>query len=326
MIFVSASTAAFFAGSLQRPLSRVLMNVGSRGANQYRRARRCPVSSSGTLGFLMLVSQVSKETRSELVGSRPTVIVIDNRLLVRTCVVKALQSAMLDLEVLGVSSVSESSTAPARHVLLIALHIATRTMDEPVLRALTQLQHAFPATPLALISDCEDAPLGSEALRHGVKGYLTTSTPLEVTVAAIRLLLAGGVYCAQPVGERHDRTASAKQPEKSESSRAGSNARGHSPNGMEPDQPVKCSAAFAELSSWGITAREAEVLSELQRGCSNKLIARALNLSENTVKMHLRHIMCKLHVRNRTEAVLLSQKHLYEKTERNSQKRAGSTS
>ena len=164
--------------------------------------------------------------------------------------------------------------------------------------------------------------LGSEALRHGVKGYLTTSTPLEVTVAAIRLLLAGGVYCAQPVGERHDRTASAKQPEKSESSRAGSNARGHSPNGMEPDQPAKCSAAFAELSSWGITAREAEVLSELQRGCSNKLIARALNLSENTVKMHLRHIMCKLHVRNRTEAVLLSQKHLYEKTERNSQKRA----
>ena len=100
MIFVSASTAAFFAGSLQRPLSRVLMNLGSRGANQYRRARRCPVSSSGTLGFLMLVSQVSKETRSELVGSRPTVIVIDNRLLVRTCIVKALQSAMLDLEVL----------------------------------------------------------------------------------------------------------------------------------------------------------------------------------------------------------------------------------
>jgi DNA-binding NarL/FixJ family response regulator len=276
--------------------------------------------------LLMLISQVSKETRSELVGSRPTVIVFDNRLLVRTCIVKALQSAMLDLEVLGFSSVSEANTTAGRHVRLVALHIEARRTDEPVVEAWTQLQHAFPTTPLALISDCEDAAIASEALRHGVKGFLTTSTPLEVTIAAIRLLLAGGVYCPQLVGETQERTASSKPSEKSDSSRAGGNALGHSPNQMEPDQPVKCSAAFAELSSWGITAREAEVLNELQRGCSNKLIARALNLSENTVKMHLRHIMCKLHVRNRTEAVLLSQQHLYERTERNSQKGAGSTS
>jgi DNA-binding NarL/FixJ family response regulator len=272
----------------------------------------------------MLVSQVSKETRSELVGSRPTVIVIDNRLLVRTCIVKALQSAMLDLEVLGYSSVSESSATAAQHVRLVALHIDTRTIDQPVVQALTQLQHAFPATPLALISDCEDGAIASEALRHGVKGYLTTSTPLEVTIAAIRLLLAGGVYCPQLVGETHERTAGSKPSETSENSGAGGNGLGHSASWFESDQPVKCSAAFAELSNWGITAREAEVLSELQRGCSNKLIARALNLSENTVKMHLRHIMCKLHVRNRTEAVLLSQQHLHDRTERTTQGRAGS--
>lgn len=55
----------------------------------------------------------------------------------------------------------------------------------------------------------------------------------------------------------------------------------------------------------GFTPREVDVLTELQRGHSNKVIAEKLNLSGNTVKMHLQHIMRKLHVQNRTEVVLL---------------------
>jgi DNA-binding NarL/FixJ family response regulator len=46
------------------------------------------------------------------------------------------------------------------------------------------------------------------------------------------------------------------------------------------------------------------VLAELELGLPNKLIAAKLNLSENTVKMHVQHIMRKCAARNRTEAVL----------------------
>jgi DNA-binding NarL/FixJ family response regulator len=56
-----------------------------------------------------------------------------------------------------------------------------------------------------------------------------------------------------------------------------------------------------------LTAREAEVLAALQKGYPNKWIAHHLNLSENTVKAHIRKIMRKLHATNRTEAVVLSQ-------------------
>ena len=269
----------------------------------------------GTLGAVMFVSQTSKERRGELAESRPTVIVIDHRLLVRTCIVKALQSAMFDLEVLGFSSIGDSSTTTAQDVRLVALHIGTRAIDDPVVEALAYLENAFPRVPLALIADCDDAAMGSEALRQGVKGFLTTSTPLEVTIAAIRLLLAGGVYCPQLLGAEHGKTSSSKHSDGPESSIAGADRLQRSPP-METDQLGTCSAGLSEFSSLGITAREAEVLGELQRGWSNKLIARALNLSENTVKMHLRHIMCKLRVRNRTEAVLLSQQHLFERTER----------
>jgi DNA-binding NarL/FixJ family response regulator len=199
------------------------MNLGFREPNQYRRARGCPVLSSGTLGSLMFVSQLSKEMRSELAESRPTVIVIDNRLLVRTCIVKALQSAMLELEVLGFASIGDLSTTTARDVRLVVLHMEPRTIDDPVVQALTQLENAFPRVPLALIADGEDAAMGAEALRQGVKGFLTTSTPLEVTIAAIRLLLAGGAYCPQLLGEEHEKTSSLQHSERSESSISGIN-------------------------------------------------------------------------------------------------------
>ena len=53
-----------------------------------------------------------------------------------------------------------------------------------------------------------------------------------------------------------------------------------------------------------LTPREQHVLAALKLGLPNKLIAVRLNLSENTVKMHIQHIMRKCRARNRTEAVL----------------------
>ena len=59
-----------------------------------------------------------------------------------------------------------------------------------------------------------------------------------------------------------------------------------------------------EKSMIDFTPREQHVLAELERGLPNKLIAAKLNLSQNTVKMHIQHIMRKCAARNRTEAVL----------------------
>ena len=53
-----------------------------------------------------------------------------------------------------------------------------------------------------------------------------------------------------------------------------------------------------------LTPRELHVLAALKLGLPNKLIAAKLNLSENTIKMHVQHIMRKCAARNRTEAVL----------------------
>ena len=57
-------------------------------------------------------------------------------------------------------------------------------------------------------------------------------------------------------------------------------------------------------SSDELTAREREVLAILSQGFSNKRIARALEISPETVKSHVKHIFLKLGVRTRTEAVV----------------------
>jgi DNA-binding NarL/FixJ family response regulator len=58
-----------------------------------------------------------------------------------------------------------------------------------------------------------------------------------------------------------------------------------------------------------LTAREREVLAELAQGRSNREIARALNVSEKTVKAHVSSVLAKLGVQDRTQAALFAVRH-----------------
>lgn len=71
---------------------------------------------------------------------------------------------------------------------------------------------------------------------------------------------------------------------------------------MTPAKPDKGTAVSA-LDR--LTGREIEVLEHVARGRQNKVIAAQLGLSENTVKLHIHHIISKLGVHNRTEAAML---------------------
>jgi len=55
-----------------------------------------------------------------------------------------------------------------------------------------------------------------------------------------------------------------------------------------------------------LTVREREILSHLAQGQSNKAIARALNISQDTVKLHVRHVLAKLNLSSRVEAAVFA--------------------
>jgi two-component system nitrate/nitrite response regulator NarL len=55
-----------------------------------------------------------------------------------------------------------------------------------------------------------------------------------------------------------------------------------------------------------LTDRERQILDHLARGESNKAIARALDISHDTVKLHVRHILAKLNLSSRVEAAVFA--------------------
>src|SRR5262249_42216393 len=123
--------------------------------------------------------------------------------------------------------------------------------------------------------------------------FFPTSIPVEVAIAGLRLVLAGGVYRPLPI-VRQSEASSLKTI--SEFADVPELSGLHEGNGATKIVPERTMA--------DLTPREHHVLEALQLGLPNKLIAVRLNLSENTVKMHIQHIMRKCSARNRTEAVL----------------------
>ncbi len=115
-----------------------------------------------------------------------------------------------------------------------------------------------------------------EALRAGASGFLLKDAPEEQLVSGIRIVAAGASLFAPAVTRRLiERFADAA--------------------------PVVPPAALADL-----TPREQEVLRLLARGLSNAEIAAELFLSEHTAKTHVAHILDKLDLRNRVQAVVLA--------------------
>ncbi|TCL64634.1 DNA-binding NarL/FixJ family response regulator [Rhizobium sp. BK251] len=171
--------------------------------------------------------------------------------------------------------------ALGKDVRLIALDLAGRSIASHSLRDdLAAIAGRFPEVPIALLASTDDALMASQALQMGIRGFFTTSIPIEVALAGLRLVLAGGIFCPHPLG------ALASHSEGQIKAQSGSE---------------KVTADRTHHTEF--TPREAAVLAELQCGCSNKVIAGKLNLSDHTVKMHLQHIMRKLQVQNRTEVV-----------------------
>jgi DNA-binding NarL/FixJ family response regulator len=77
--------------------------------------------------------------------------------------------------------------------------------------------------------------------------------------------------------------------------------------------PEAAGSLVRQASSWGaaggidsLTGREREVLAEIAKGRSNREIARALTVSEKTVKAHVSAVLAKLGVQDRTQAALLA--------------------
>jgi DNA-binding NarL/FixJ family response regulator len=239
----------------------------------------------------------TKKTRK--IVKRPTLVVIDRHALTRTCFAKQLEAELDGIEVIKMATAADAGDAAGADVRLIIINIEDRTLtDLAVVRDVAVLREAFPDASLAVLSGLDEDDMLVNAHRLRVNGFFPITTPIDLAIAGLRLILAGGTYFPRQVDIARNEPPG--------------DANGR--NGHGPSETPAEIVHVDHRSVWTagrraparLTAREMQVLGEVQRGHPNKVIAAKLSMSENTVKMHVQHIMRKLGARNRTETVLLS--------------------
>ena len=206
------------------------------------------------------------------------VLLIDDHALVRRGIEELLTSRGVQV-VASVSSGREGIERAAElRCDLILLDIKMPGMTG--VETLKELRAGGNRTPVVMLTMSRDeADLGA-ALRAGAQGYLLKDIEPDELVPALEAVLQGDSVVAQ---EMVGTMAQLLRREEA------------------PREAARPALPFAEL-----TPREREILECLGGGYSNKMIGRALDISEGTVKLHMKAILRKLGVRSRVEAAVLA--------------------
>ena len=231
---------------------------------------------------------------TQISQASPVLVIIEHNVLARTCVLSMLKREFTGFEIVEMPTTSGLNWLSGRDVRLIALNIGDKPITDPSIeQSLALVAESFPNAYVALLSKRDDEATASAALQRGVRGFFPTSIPVEIAIAGLRLVLAGGVYRPLPIIRQNEASSLETISAYTDVAELSIINRG---NGT--------TKILSEKAMIDLTPREQNVLAALELGLPNKLIAVKLKLSENTVKMHIQHILRKCSAHNRTEAVL----------------------
>ena len=174
---------------------------------------------------------------------------------------------------LGVNCSSGCDAAGHGRQRLIIVDAAT--IDEGI-DSCNLLRAAFPAARLVMMADDYDVATIARCFAAGIDGYLGRAIPCETLIGALQLIVLGEKVVPSQTVMSLIETRPRRNPADWDHSRLGVN----------------------------LSDREVEILQRLVSGEANKLISRRLMVTEATVKVHVKAILRKLHVLNRTQAAI----------------------
>jgi len=211
----------------------------------------------------------------------PTVrlLIADDQALVRAGF-RMILEAEADIEVVGEAADGREAVAEVQRlnpdVVLMDVRMPEVDGIEATRRLLGQDETE---TKIVMLTTFDMDEYVYDALRAGASGFLLKDVPPEQLVAGIRAVASGDALLAPSVTRRVIEEF-VRHP---------------------PDSVRKPPPKLAE-----VTARELEVLKLIARGLSNAEIAKELFVSETTVKTHVAHVLMKLDLRDRVQAVVLA--------------------
>lgn len=205
------------------------------------------------------------------------VLVIDDHALFR----KGLQSLleMRGIEVVAAVGNAAEGLGKVHEVSPDVILLDVRMPDMNGLQALRRLREEDCRIPVVMLTTSSEQQDLKDSLRHGVQGYLLKDMEPDDLVVALRNIVDGKTVVAPQL--------------------AGTLAEIVQGEERAPAPPE--ASPFDEL-----TPREREILSHVSEGQTNKVIARHLDISDGTVKLHVKSILRKLGVHSRVAAAVIA--------------------
>jgi two-component system nitrate/nitrite response regulator NarL len=159
-----------------------------------------------------------------------------------------------------------------------------------VLEVIRQVQERSPETRIVALADQFDLSFVRSAHEAGVTGFCLTASGPEVLIKSLELVMLGESVLPAAVL----RSLMDAAPQKRE----------------QPLQDNSAEQGLTDLKSRKLSTREAEILGCLTKGEPNKVIARKLDITEATIKVHVKAILRKIGAANRTQAAMWASQRL----------------
>lgn len=213
------------------------------------------------------------------------VLLVDDHALFREGMALLLQRLDQSIETLHAGSCEEAFQRMSEaRVDLVLMDLGLPGMSG--LAGIAALRERYPERPLVALSSSDDRESVLRAIGLGAMGFIPKSSSSDVMIAAIRVILAKGIYLPPGVvlgpSEMHSRRSDGAPEHRA----------------RRPVQP----------SDLGLTQRQADVLYLILQGKPAKLISRELGISTSTVKSHTSAVLRALNVTTRVQAVVAAGK------------------
>lgn len=202
------------------------------------------------------------------------ILVCDDHAVFRAGLRAVLGELSAEAELLEAADVAQALALAGAHADLALALLDLHMPGTDGRTGLRQLRAAHPTLPVVIVSAADDPAEMRRVLAEGASGFIPKSSRSEELVAALRLVLAGGVYLPRALLDAPAASPGAERSRRRRE-RAGT-----------------------------LTERQIEVLSLMARGLTNREICGVLKIAEGTVKTHIAAIFETLEVTNRTEAAV----------------------
>lgn len=211
-------------------------------------------------------------------GNKMKILVVDDHALFRQGLAMLLSELYPEAEILDAANSAAAMESAEQNPDIRLVLLDLKLEDGSGIETLEKLSSSLSDAAVAIVSASEDSRNISRAYKAGAKGYIVKSSTSDVLRHALPLILSGETYIP---------------------SHAISLLTGGGSDGTGSSTSNSGVAGVPRL-----TPRQQEILLLMAQGLQNRDIASSLGMLEGTVKVHVKSILQKLGVNNRTHAVV----------------------